>query len=76
MRIVLDALRPPAGVTANKFLDLRSDLTSATLRARRPVPVQVDGDFIGTFDEIDFRHHPNALRLARTDLLDAANLDS
>ena len=76
MRIVIDALRPPAGVTANKFLDLQSDLTSATLRARRPVPVQVDGDYIGTFNEIDFRHHPNALRLARTDLLDLADLNT
>lgn len=71
LRIVMDALRPPAGVTANKHLDLRHDLTNATLRARRPVPVQVDGDFIGSFDELVFRHHPNALRLARTDLIDA-----
>lgn len=71
VKIVIDALRPPAGVTANKHLDLRTDLEQATLRARRPVPVQVDGDFIGTFSELEFRHHPNALRLARTDLLNS-----
>ena len=40
MRIVMDALRPPAGLMANKHLDLRTDLGGAILRARRPVPVQ------------------------------------
>ncbi len=74
LRIVVDALRPPAGLTANRFLDLRTDLDAATLRARRPVPVQVDGDFIGNFDEITFHHHPNALRLARTDLIDTSTI--
>jgi len=69
VKIVMDALRPPAGLTANKFLDLRSDLDHATLKARRPLPVQVDGDFIGTFSDIEFKHHPNVMRLARTDLL-------
>lgn len=69
LKIVMDALRPPAGLTANKHLDLRTDLTDAVLRARRPVPVQVDGDFIGTFDEVTFKHHPGMLHLARTDLL-------
>ena len=69
LKVVMDALRPPAGVTPNKHLDIREDLTQAVLRARKPVPVQVDGDFIGSFDEITFKHHPNMLRLARTDLL-------
>ncbi len=69
LKIVMDALRPPAGITGNKHLDLRSDLDHAVLRARRPVPVQVDGDFIGNADEIVFKHHPNMLKLARTDLV-------
>ena len=69
LRIVMDALRPPAGLSTNKHLDMRPDLTEAVLRARRPVPVQVDGDFIGSYDELVFKHHPNVLRLARTDLL-------
>jgi len=69
MRIVIDSLRPPPGLTANKHLDIRGDLTQATLRARTPVPLQVDGDFIGTAAEVVFKHHPNAIRLARTDLL-------
>ena len=70
MRIVIDALRPPAGLAPNKHLDIRGDLASATLRAKSPVPLQVDGDFIGTASEVHFEHHPQALHLARTDLLD------
>lgn len=75
LRIVVDALRPPAGLDANRHLDIRADLSGAVLRSRRPIPVQVDGDFIGTVDEIVFEHQPDALRLARTDLLDPASLD-
>jgi diacylglycerol kinase family enzyme len=70
MRIVIDALRPPAGLAPNKHLDIRGDLASATLRAKSPVPLQVDGDFIGTASEVHFEHHPKALHLARTDLLE------
>ncbi len=29
----------------------------------RPVPVQVDGDFVGAYDEAEFRAHPRALRV-------------
>lgn len=76
VRIVMDALRPPAGIATSQYLDHRTDLTNAVLRAKRPVPVQVDGDFIGTADEITFAHHPNVLRLARTDLIDARRLDA
>ena len=69
LKIVLDAFRPPAGIEANKHLDIRTDLAGAKLHARHPVPVQVDGDFIGTFSQLEFQHHPNVLRLARTDVL-------
>jgi len=69
LRIVMGALRPPAGLATSQYLDHRTELTEAVLRAKRPVPVQVDGDFIGTADEIMFRHHPDVLRLARTDLV-------
>jgi len=75
VKIVMDALRPPAGIATSKYLDLRHDLAETTLRARRPIQVQVDGDFIGSFDELVFKHHPNAMRLARTDLIDRSGLD-
>ena len=69
LRVVGDALRPPPGLSSSRWVDVRSDLVSAKLIARRPIPVQVDGDFIGTSTEVLFEHHPNALHLARTDLL-------
>lgn len=67
--VVGQALRPPAGVTGSRWLDVRSDIEALTVRARRPVPVQVDGDFIGTSTQITFAHHPNIIRLPRTDRL-------
>lgn len=69
VRLVYDALRPPAGLTTNKWVDYRTDVVTAVLRSRRPVPVQVDGDFIGTTDEVRFAYHPDAMLLVRTDLL-------
>lgn len=70
LRVVTDALRPPAGLSSSRWVDARSDLTGAKLVAHRPIPVQVDGDFIGTASEVIFEHHPDAIMLARTDLLD------
>ena len=69
LRLVAQALRPPPGLSSGRIVDVRTDLSQAKLLARRPVPVQVDGDFIGTATEIVFEHHPDALVLARTDLL-------
>lgn len=69
LRVVGEALRPPPGLSSSRWVDVRTDLQSAKLIARRPIPVQVDGDFIGTSTEVLFEHHPNALHLARTDLL-------
>ena len=69
LRVVGDALRPPPGLSSSRWVDVRTDLQAAKLIARRPIPVQVDGDFIGTSTEVLFEHHPDALHLARTDLL-------
>ncbi len=69
LRVVGEALRPPPGLSSSRWVDVRTDLTNATLTARRPIPVQVDGDFIGSATEVVFEHHPDALHLARTDLL-------
>lgn len=69
LRIVVDAIRPPSGLQHSKWVDVRSDCDRVRLIAHRPVPVQVDGDFIGNSTEIVFEHEPNAMLLARTDLL-------
>lgn len=39
------------------------DLTEASLRATRPMPVQVDGDYIGDIDRVAIRLVPDALSL-------------
>jgi len=70
MRLVVDALRPPAGLATSEIVDHRTDLDAFTLRAHRPVPLQLDGDFVGTVDEVRFVHHRDALLLARTDLIE------
>ena len=59
----------PVGDETTRYVDVRADVGEAVLHTKRPVPVQVDGDFIGHYDEIRFKHHPDKLRLARTDLL-------
>lgn len=71
LRLVTDALRPPPGLSSSRIVDVRTDLAQAKLVARRPVPIQVDGDFVGTATEVVFEHHPDALVLARTDRLNA-----
>ncbi|MEM7095540.1 MAG: diacylglycerol kinase family protein [Actinomycetota bacterium] len=69
VRVVGDALRPPPGLRSSRYVDVREDVERARLTTMRPVPVQVDGDFIGATSEIVFEHHPGALQLVRTDLL-------
>lgn len=69
LRVVADALRPPPGVTSSRWIDLQTDLTGAHVVTFHPVPVQVDGDFIGTADELVFEHHRGAMHLVRTDKL-------
>ena len=48
-RLIYDALRPPGGLGASQWVDLRTDVTTALLRAHRPVPIQVDGSPIWKF---------------------------
>jgi diacylglycerol kinase family enzyme len=53
--------RPPA---AQSGLDVRTDLSSFTVRAiESPLPVQVDGEYLGEISVAEFRHEPDVLRL-------------
>lgn len=71
LRLAADALRPPRGLRANGIVDLRENLTGFVVRARRPVPVQVDGDFVGNSQRVVFEYEPSALALVRSDRLPA-----
>jgi diacylglycerol kinase family enzyme len=41
----------------------RHDLDELRIVGYRPVPYQVDGDYLGEATELAFRHHPDVLRL-------------
>ncbi len=57
------ALLRGSGLSSGRHLDVRHDLGELTVRATVPLPYQVDGDFLGTVDEMVIRHVPDALRL-------------
>jgi diacylglycerol kinase family enzyme len=44
-------------------IDYRPGLTGFTVLGRRPIPYQVDGDYLGTGEEFIFRYEPAVLRL-------------
>lgn len=50
-----------AGGTARGGLGLWHDLPGFTLRASRPIALQIDGESIGPTTEVVFAHHPDAL---------------
>jgi diacylglycerol kinase family enzyme len=45
------------------WLDVRTDLDHLVVEGHGQFPHQVDGDFLGNIDRLEFRHAPNALRL-------------
>ena len=47
--------------SSSRIVDLRSDLTEAQAIAYKAVPLQVDGDFLGNFDEFSFKYKAECL---------------
>jgi diacylglycerol kinase family enzyme len=63
LRIVASAAglgRPPG---RHRRVDYRTDLEALTVRGVRPVPYQVDGDYLGEGVEFTFRHERDVLNL-------------
>ena len=50
-----------ATTTSSRVVDLQSDLTEAQAIAYKSVPLQVDGDFLGNFEEFSFRYKASCL---------------
>jgi len=50
-------------VSACPAVDHRTELAEALVRGHRPVPYQVDGDYLGEATELAFRYEPEALDL-------------
>ena len=57
------ALRSEDGIRGAETVEYRTDVTSVTIEGYRPVPYQVDGDYLGETELLEFRHHPDAIRL-------------
>jgi diacylglycerol kinase family enzyme len=47
----------------DRNLDIRSDLPSLTVTGHGPFPYQVDGDYLGEAESLEFRHAPDCLDL-------------
>ena len=65
LRSLGSALRG-GGVPPAPWLDVRRDVTSLTVRNQRSFPYQLDGDYLGETQKLEFEHVPGCLRLVRT----------
>lgn len=71
LRSLLGALRG-GGVQPDDHLDEQVDLDHLVIDADRPFPYQVDGDYLGEIDRLEFRHVPDAVKLVWVDRRPAA----
>ncbi|MCU1503230.1 MAG: putative lipid kinase [Ilumatobacteraceae bacterium] len=51
------------GVQPSEHLDLRTDLSSLTISSAMPFPYQLDGDYLGETQRLEFEHRPDAVSL-------------
>ena len=61
--LLASALSTGARMRRSKAVDYRTDVTALTVRGFGPVPYQVDGDYLGDIETLEFRHDPDVLRL-------------
>ena len=52
-----------AGLRKNRAVDYRFDVETLSVVGHRAFPYQVDGDFLGYVERLQFEHHPGAIRL-------------
>jgi diacylglycerol kinase family enzyme len=57
------ALRGGDGFDRRRKVTVVSDVVRAALRPYAPVPYQVDGDYLGDAEHLEFRWEPDHLRL-------------
>lgn len=63
LAIAASALGSGARLRRSRNIDYRTDVTECEVVARGAMPYQVDGDYLGEVDRLQFRHEPDALRL-------------
>ena len=63
IRVIAQALLSERPLSTSPHVDYRVDLDRLVIRGHRPMPYQVDGDFLGEVEELRFEHRPDAIRL-------------
>jgi diacylglycerol kinase family enzyme len=63
LRTVASALGFGRDIRRLKHLDIRTDLERLTIEGHGPFPYQVDGDYLGEIERLEFQHKPEVLRL-------------
>jgi diacylglycerol kinase family enzyme len=63
LAIAASALNTGARLRRSKYVDYRTDVKQVRITGHGPFPYQVDGDYLGEVESLDFRHEPEALRL-------------
>ncbi|MGH9095441.1 MAG: diacylglycerol/lipid kinase family protein [Acidimicrobiales bacterium] len=58
------------GLAGRRHVEVSRDLATTTVRAARPIPYQVDGEYLGETSTFCLRHEPDALRLVVPGLAD------
>lgn len=56
------------GVKPSETLDVHEDVDEFTISHHEPFPYQLDGDYLGEINELQFRHVPDAIRLVRPNI--------
>ena len=63
LTLAASALSTGRRARRGQWTDYRTDLPGVQVTGLGPVPYQVDGDYLGPADALEFRHEPEALRL-------------
>ncbi len=63
LALMASALGTGRRLRGSRLVDYRADVSSLTIRGFGPFPYQVDGDYLGEVEALEFRHEPEVLRL-------------
>ena len=63
LAVALSALGSGAVTRSHRKVVYRTDVTRVAVEGHGPFPYQVDGDYLGEVESLDFRHEPGVLRL-------------
>jgi diacylglycerol kinase family enzyme len=61
--VAIAALRGGAGVAASRGVDVAPGVARAVIEGVRPLPYQVDGDYLGEAERLELAYVPDGLRL-------------